>query len=126
MATDVVLNVPQSGTPGNSTCTNSRSFARCQTASTHLRQRWALLRREGRHEQLAWEARQVTSREPDWPAAQGALCVALIGLHRCEEAMDLAARGAARWPQDQTWQELQRAAREAQRDGGHRPDPPPA
>jgi len=84
----------------------SSSFAECHTASTRLRQRWGLLQGEQRLEQLAWEARQVRSREPDWPVAASALCVALIGLRHYDEAAGVAARGCELWPHDRSWQEL--------------------
>jgi len=90
-------------------------FMHCPAAEDQLRRRWGVLRSEGRFEQLAWEAKRISAREPGWALARNALCLTLIEIGRCAEARQEAAKGAAVCPQERVmWQQLQRRADELQ------------
>jgi len=70
------------------------------------------LRAEGRWQQLEWEARRVLAREPSWPMARSALCLALLGQQRSAEVQQLIAEGDALCPGEPAWLELRKRAEE--------------
>lgn len=82
------------------------SFERCEAAAVQLGRRWAVIRQEGRFEQLWWEATRVSSREPQWATVKCTLCMALTELKRYTEAKTVASAGAALCPHNPIWSEL--------------------
>lgn len=104
-------------------------FASCPPAATRLKQRWGLLQREGRFEQLVWEANRLRKPDPDWLMCTITLCTALVGLQRFAEARVVMTNGAQRHPRDPVWQQLGCQIEELERrdlnSGRARPRTPP-